>query len=152
MANKIPLKTMLGAIDRNDFDFYSSMTDDQRKDFSPWLAMRYASSGNKGYDAIHYLLMVNDLVNRDFSSLKEHPELQWKLMATCGTGSNCFHPWIAPGKRKKKDKLADALRKVYPTLRKSELELLCKINSKDDLKQMMADRGLSNDEIKEVLK
>ena len=83
---KIPLRTMLQAIDTNDFDFYSRLDKEQRKAFSPWLAMRYASSAS-GMAAYHYLIMVNHIVNVDFSVFKKHPELQWKLLAVCGQGS-----------------------------------------------------------------
>ena len=41
MAEKIP-KEILGAMDRKDFDWYSKLDDDKKKQFS-WL-FRYASS------------------------------------------------------------------------------------------------------------
>lgn len=148
---KIPLKDMLGAIDRNDFDFYSRLDDEQRKAFSPWLAMRYASSAS-GVAAYHYLLMVNDIVNVDFSLLKKHPELQWKLLAVCGMGSNQFHPYIAPGKKKKKNKIEKLLHERYPTLNADELELLIRINDTESLKELARDNGYDDKEIKELFK
>lgn len=148
---KIPLKDMLGAIDRNDFDFYSRLDEEQRKAFSPWLAMRYASSAS-GVAAYHYLLMVNDIVNVDFSLLKKHPELQWKLLAVCGMGSNQYHPYIAPGKKKKKNKIEKLLHERYPTLNADELELLIEINDTEALKELARDNGLDDKEIKELFK
>ena len=49
----------------------------------------------------YYLTTVNDLVNVHFSQLIKHPKLQYRLMQIAGIGSEQFHPWIAPGKRKK---------------------------------------------------
>ena len=68
MAKKvqIPLKEMLSALDNNDFDFYTRLSDEEKKVFSPWLAMRYASAA-QGNLSSHYLLMVNDIVNVNFS-------------------------------------------------------------------------------------
>jgi len=148
---KIPLKTMLEAIDRNDFDFYARLDDDQKKTFSPWLAMRYASSAS-GMAAYHYLLMVNDIVNVDFSILKEHPELQWKLLAVCGIGKPTYHPYVAPGKKKKKNKLEKLLMERYPTLNKMELDLLIEINDTESLKELARDTGKDDKEIKELFK
>ena len=150
-AAKVPLREMLNALDRNDFDFYSRLDKEQKKAFSPWLAMRYASSAS-GADAYHYLLMVNDLVNVDFSSLKKHPELQWKLLATCGIGHTSYHKYIQPGKKKTKTKLHKFLIELYPTLNEKERDLLLALNGKDDLTQLAKDNGLSDKEIKELFK
>lgn len=149
--SNIPLKEMLHAIDTNKFDFYSKLSEEDKKAFSPWLAMRYASSAN-GAAAYHYLLMVNDIVNVQFSSLKNHPELQWKLLAVCGIGKDNFHPWIPPGGKKKADKIQKFLHESYPSLNRSEIELLVAINSRDEIKQLAKDRGLDDKEIKELLK
>lgn len=149
--NNIPLKEMLHAIDTNDFDFYSKLSDEDKKAFSPWLAMRYASSAN-GSAAYHYLLMVNDIVNAQFSSLKNHPELQWKLLAVCGMGKDAFHPWIPPGGKRKADKVQKFLQDAYPTLSRDEIELWIAINTKDDIRQLAMDRGFDDKEIKELLK
>ena len=148
---KIPLRTMLQAIDTNDFDFYSRLDKEQRKAFSPWLAMRYASSAS-GMAAYHYLIMVNHIVNVDFSVFKKHPELQWKLLAVCGQGSSTNHPYVAPGKKKKKNKLEKLLRNTYPTLNKTELELLVEINDEVALKELAQDSGYDDKEIKELFK
>lgn len=147
----LPIKDQMQAIDRNDFDFYSRLDDEHKKAFSPWITMRCASSA-QGMAAYHYLLMVNDIVNVDFSLLKKHPELQWKLLAVCGQGSNVYHPWVAPIKRQKKSKLAEFLSKRYPTLSKEETTLLVSINSEDEIKALARDMGLDEKEIKELFK
>lgn len=148
---QIPLKEMLSALDRGDKDFYNRLDDDLKKAFSPWLAMRYASACNGAY-AEHYLLMVNDLVNHEFTALNKHPELQWKLMALCGVGSNQFHPFLKPPKKKGKNVVQAELSKLFPNLKEDELELLDAIHSKDELKQIFSDAGYSNKEIKDIVK
>lgn len=151
-TNNIPLKDMMSAIDRRDFDFYSRLSKAEKKAFSPWMTMRYASSA-RGMDAYHYLLMVNDIVNVEFNTLKNHPELQWKLLATCGIGHNTFHPWVPPGKGKTRTtKIGKFLHTMYPTLNRKEVELLEKMNSKDDLKELARSYGMDDKEIKELLK
>ena len=147
----VPIKDQMTAIDRNDFDFYARLDDEHKKAFSPWITMRCASSA-QGVAAYHYLLMVNDIVNVEFNTLKKHPELQWKLLAVCGQGSSVYHPWVAPVKRQKKSKLAAFLLERYPTLSKEELQLLIEINSEDDIKNLARDMGLDEKEIKELFK
>jgi hypothetical protein len=146
---KIPFGDMLSAIDRNDFDFYSRLDKDQKKAFSAWLCMRAASSA-KGADAYHYLLMVNDIVNVDFSTLIKHPELQWKLLATCGIGHKSYHPFIHPGKKKPVTKIHKFLQNLHPTLNKTEIALLIEINDNDELRRLAEDNGYEDSDIDEL--
>ena len=147
----IPMKDMMKAIDENDFDFYSRLDAAHKKAFSPWITMRCASSASSSA-AYHYLLHVNDIVNVDFSLLKKHPELQWKLLATCGQGSATYHPWLAPAKGKTKSKLHKFLLSMHPNLNTDELNLLLAMNDKDDITELAQMNGYSDKEIKELFK
>jgi len=149
MASKIPLKEMLSAMDVGDTKFYSRLDADQKKEFSPWLAMRWASCV-KGDFAEHYLLMVNGIVNNDFSALNKHPELQWQLIAVCGAGRNQFHQWIKPPKKKAKNKVQAFLALAYPNAKSDELDLLERIHTKQDLKDLAVDMAYTDKEIKEL--
>ena len=154
MAKKKPaieLKEVMGALDKRKRDWYDNLTDEKRKAFSPWMMMRYASSV-QGRNAAHYLLMVNDLVNKDFSSISKHPELQWKLMSACGTGKVEFHPYIKPPTaRKKKNQLTELINTLYPHMKADEVELFLEINSKQDLKQLMEAHGYDDKTIRDIL-
>ena len=86
--SSVPLKDVCLAIDKRNKKFYNSLDDEQQKKFSTWLYMRYASSVDSPIFRDHYLQMVNDLVNVNFSDLKNHIELQWLLMSLCGIGKN----------------------------------------------------------------
>lgn len=149
----IPMKDMLKAIDNNDFDFYSRLDAEHKKAFARgvWITMKAASSASSAA-AYHYLLMVNDIVNVEFSSLKKHPELQWKLLATCGQGSQTYHPWLQPGKGKTKSKLHKFLLDIHPGLNEDELNLLLGMNDKEDITLLAQDRGYTDKEIKELFK
>ena len=105
---KINLSEMLGAMDRRNLDWYNNLDDDQKKDFEPWMAMRYCSSVDSNSQGIkeHYLIMTNELVNVGFGdiSLKEHKELHWLCMRTVGIGKSVIHPFLKPPKKAKKNK------------------------------------------------
>lgn len=150
MAAKLDIKAVLSAIDRCDKNFYSNLSPDEQKAFVAWTTMRFASSANGDYME-HYLIMVNDIVNHNFSSLSKHPELQWKLLALCGVGRNQFHPWIKPGRKKGKNDTQEILSQFYPNAKQDELELLEQITTKDELKQMLADAGHDDKDIKKIV-
>ena len=122
---KIDLKSMLGAVDRRNKDFYSQLSDEQKKEFSPFMIMRWTSSikGSKQLQE-HYLELTNEFLNKDFSVLYKHKELCWMLASIIGIGRNQFHPWIGVSKKTKKELLTDKLSSLYPSLNQDELKIL----------------------------
>ena len=146
----IAINDAMLAIDKKQKNWYNNLTDEQQKAFSAWMMMRYASSC-QGANAAHYIYMVNELVNRDFSDVYKHPELHWKLFSICGSGKKEYHPYIKPPtSKKKKDRVAEWIADRNPTLKYDEIELLMSLNTVDDLKQMARDSGLDDKNIKEI--
>jgi len=146
MATKSPMldmfKRVLPALDTRNKTLYENLTEEEMKGFSPWLVQRYLSSAESANNAIieHYLIMTNDIVNTNFSEVKD-PEMTWKLMSMVGIGKSLKHPYIAPGggKRKKKNAFRSWLREQYPHLDDQELDIwignLDKKSAKDMLEQ-----------------
>ena len=146
MATKAPMldmfKRVLPALDTRNKTLYENLTEEEMKGFSPWLVQRYLSSAESANNAIieHYLIMTNDIVNTNFSEVKD-PEMTWKLMSMVGIGKSLKHPYIAPGggKRKKKNAFRSWLREQYPHLDDQELDIwisnLDKKSAKDMLEQ-----------------
>lgn len=138
------------AIDRRDRNWYMRLPAEKQKAFSAWMMMRYASSV-QGSGAAHYIFMVNELVNKNFSDISRHPELQWLLLSACGTGRAEFHPYIKPpNSRKKKDRVTELLSEFYPWLKADEIELLISINTTDELKQLAVDHGIDDKTIRDI--
>ena len=146
MATKAPMldmfKRVLPALDTRNKALYENLSEEEMKGFSPWLVQRYLSSAESANNAIieHYLIMTNDIVNVNFSEVKD-PEMTWKLMSMVGIGKSLKHPYIAPGggKRKKKNAFRTWLREQYPHLDDQELDIwisnLDKKSAKDMLEQ-----------------
>lgn len=120
-------KRVLPAIDTRNKQFYENLTEEEQKGFAAWLVMRYLSSAESATPEIieHYLIMTNELVNTNFSELKNHPELMWKLMSIVGVGKSVKHPYVAPGKGKKKKSNAFKvwLHEQYNHLSEQEIDL-----------------------------
>lgn len=146
----LTLAMELPAMDLRDMDFYKNLSVEHKKEISLWVLMRFMSSSQK--EPEHHLMMVNDLVNNNFSNLSKHPELQWKLLALCGTGVKQFHPWIAAPKGVKKNPLEEAILSYYPLIKDDELEMLLEINTQEDLKSFFKENGYDDKAIKELFK
>lgn len=146
----IALKDIMAALDKKDRGFYSRLTDEQKKAFVPWMMMRYASSA-QGRNAAHYLFMVNELVNKNFSDVSKHPELQWLLMTAAGSGKVEFHPYIKPpNSKKKKDKISEFVYSIYPNFKRDDLELFLMLNTRDDLKELAKAYGYDDKTIADI--
>jgi hypothetical protein len=146
MATKAPMldmfKKVLPAADTRNKDFYDNLSDEEKKGFSPWLIQRYLSSVESPKNEIieHYLTFTNDMVNVDYSTIKDHPELMWKLMSLVGyDGDVRKHPYIAPGKGKKKKGNAFKLwlHDQYPHLNEQEIEVWFGMFTKEQAKDML---------------
>lgn len=148
--NILPLSSELTGMDFGDKDFYSKLTDEQKKAISLWVLMRYMSSSQN--DAYYHLTIVNDVVNTNFAVISKHPELQWKLLALCGTRKKQFHTWIPPGKKAKKNRLEEALIEFFPLMKDSDLKLLQQINTQEDFVEFFRQNAFDDKTIKEIFK
>ena len=145
MATKAPMldmfKRVLPAADTRNKDFYERLSDEEKKGFSPWLIQRYLSSAESATPEMieHYLIMTNELVNTDYSTIKDHPELMWKLMSMVGVGKSMKHPYVAPGKGKKKKGNAFKLwlHEQYPHLNEQEVAVWFSMFTKEQAKDLL---------------
>ena len=152
MASKplLQIKDIMAAVDRKDYEYYSRLTDEQRKSLNLWMTQRYASSVQGKY-AGHYLVMINEFMNTNWSDISKHPELQWKLMCLAGVGKSQFHPFVkVPKAKRKKDKVEEMIREIFPLAKTDEVELLMNMNTKDDLKVLAEIHGFDDKSIKEI--
>ena len=115
MAAKLDIKRELGAVDTRNYDFYSALTEEEKKAFSPYVLMRYTSNVNSDRDVQEWFLdTTNEYVNKHHRLLsKNHKELLWKLFAGTGTGTKLYHPYLAAGKKTKTDKIEKLLAELH---------------------------------------
>ena len=134
--DKLSINNEMAVFDRKDRDFYSGLTNEERKKFSNFLMIRYGSSVQGSRDLQEfYLIATNERLNKHFFNINRHPKLQWLCATTVSPGMGAQrHQWISP---KKKEPGATGIRKqlseLYPHLKDDELELMAKINTKKDI-------------------
>ena len=146
-VKQIPLNKVLTAIDRKDRTFYDKLNDDEKKCFSPFLMLRYASSVVGDPELEHYYIAsTNFYANPNMleAPLPKHPKLQWLLFTAVSPGLGILrHTWI---KQKPKPKntnkgIKKELAEIYPTLKDDDLEVLSTMITKKELKQYAKDCG-----------
>lgn len=154
MVDKLSIKEEMRAIDCRDTGWWDSLTEEEQQKVSPWVLMRYTSACDTNYDSIrdHYLTMTNELVNVQFNTLRHHPQIQHRLLQVVGIGKSQYHPWLAPGKREKKNRVAEWLLTMYPGLNDDELDILLSQNSIDDLKDLARSAGMTDKDIQALFK
>ena len=74
-------------------------------------------------------------------------------MCLAGVGKSQFHPFIkVPKAKRKKDKVEEMIREIFPLAKGDEVELLLSINTKEELKELAETSGYDDKEIKEIFK
>jgi len=148
---KLDIKRELGAVDRKVYDFYENLTDEERKAFSPYILMRYTSNVQGDREIQEWFLeMTNECVNKNHWDLsKNHKALLWKLFAATGAGVNCYHPYLAQGKKEKANKIEKLLVELHPTMKMDEIKMLAKMMDKEDIKELFDKMGFDKKQRKE---
>lgn len=157
MSSKLNIKEEMRAIDCRDKGWYDSLTEEEQGKLSMWQLMRWVSSTNSKVSDInyHYLTMTNELINVHFNTLRKHPQLQHQMMQLIGLGTTQYHSWIKPAKKFKgvvNNKLLNFLSDIYPGYNQTELELIARENTKEEISDIAETMGLTKKEIKELFK
>jgi hypothetical protein len=144
----------MAAFDRKDRAYYDKFTDEQKKQFSTYLMLRYGASVNGSQDLqAYYLMATNERVNKYFFDLNKHAKLQWLVCTTVSPGmGNQYHYWQGA---KKKDsagnKVVKFLSELFPQMKEDEVNLLAEINDKKSIKEMAKTLGMEDKDIKKAL-
>lgn len=158
MSENLKLTEILAAVDTDQKEIWNLLDAQQQKGLKKdlWNLNRYISSAKSSKREIqeHFVLLVNEFYNKHWNDIKDHPGLQWKLLCMCSyeTKKVMFHEWIklvrkAEGSSKK----AKFLMQLYPNMKIDEVEMLAKMTSDKEIKELAKDHGLDDKQIKELL-
>jgi hypothetical protein len=140
----------MAAFDRKDRRYYDKFTDEERKQFSTYLMLRYGASVEGSADLqAYYLMATNENVNKYFFDLNKHPKLQWLMCTTVSPNmGKQKHYWQGSKKKENNNKAVKFLTALYPELKNDEIQLLAEINDKRDLTDMARKLGWDDKRIK----
>ena len=146
MAQKLPVKDVLAALDMNAKNIYNELDDSEKKQVAFWLLNRYMASvqGNREKQELA-VFKTNEYYNKNWNVLgMKHPKLQWQLLCQAGnTGKIEYHPWI--GFKKKGTTTNNGtklLERIYPNMKQDEIELLASQYTKKELKQLAEEHSI----------
>jgi hypothetical protein len=142
---KLPIKDILAAIDMGAKNVWDELSDEERKQINFWLLNRYVSSVNGNRDAQELAVFkTNEYYNKNWNEFgTRHPKLQWQLLCQSGnTGKIEFHKWIGFKKKVGNNNAINFLQKLYPTMKQDEVELLARISTKKELKELAKDHDI----------
>jgi hypothetical protein len=154
MSDKLTIKDETAAIDLGARDLWDNFTEEQRKQISMYLLIRYASSIKTGDREAQELAVfkTNEYYNKHYFSLTKHPKLLWYLV--CMTGNEdkkiYFHEWIGYKKKTGDNKVLKFLETIYPDMKSDELELLASMTDKKEIKEYAKELGMTDAEIKQL--
>jgi len=148
---KLDIKKTLKAVDQRDYNFYSNLSDEERKSFSPYILMRYTSNVQGEQDLQEWFIeRTNEYVNKHHWILsKNHKPLLWKLFAGIGIGSSMYHPYLAAGKKEKTNKIEKLLEELNPSMKIEDIKLSAKLMSDQDKEELLDKMGFDKKQRKE---
>lgn len=151
MAAKLDIKRELEAVDTRNYDFYSNLTDEEKKAFSPFILMRYTSNVQGDADIQEWFLeTTNEMVNKNHWNLsKNHKALLWKLFAATGPGIKCYHPYLAAGKKEKVNKIEKLLAEQNPAMKLDEIKIKASLMDKRDIEELFDSLGFDKKQRKD---
>ena len=134
----------LAAIDRKDYGYYDSLTDEQKKKFSPFMMIKWLSAVKASLPIQqYYLLSTNEFANKYLfnENVYKNPKLQWLMLCASGLGQGKqFHQFIKSKDVGEDDKLK-TLKVIYPDMKLSDLQTLSDIVTIKDIEKYIDDNG-----------
>lgn len=154
-AYKLDLTKTLLQLDKRNKDLFETFTDEQKKEFSPFIYMKFMASAPDKL-ANYTLPMTNDAINQNFWDLSSEKELQVKLLSMCGTGDKVYHKWVSS---KPASSIGNDLRTFITNvfklknwcLNNTEMKLYLSMISEDELVELCGDHGKTTEEVKRIV-
>jgi hypothetical protein len=146
-----------------------------------WNLNRYISNVKSNNSELqeHYLMTVNEFYNKNWADISKHPKLQWLTLAMCShenknyavlakkdskllwmllcmccheSKKTQFHEWIKLERKSEgSSKKARFLMIMNPTMKVDDVEVLAKLMTDKEVKELARDNGLDERAIKDLL-
>lgn len=158
MSEKIELKEKLAAVDMNFRTLWDEMDAEQQKALKGeyFILNRYISNVQSSKREVqeHFVLTVNEYFNKNWNILQKHPKLLWLLLCMCSYDKNTvfFHQWLGNKKKEGSTKKSRFLEELYPNKKLDEIELIAKLSTDKDIKDLARRHGYDEATIAKKIK
>jgi len=144
VADKLSIKNEMRQFDLKNRDFYTSLSDEERRKFSTYLMIRWGSAvqGSRELQEF-YVISTNQRLNRHFFAVNRHPQLQWLMATTVSPDMGTFdHPWIAPKKKEAgSNEVKKMLLDLYPNMKVADIQTMAALVDKKELREYLREHG-----------
>ena len=150
---KLSLDRLFAAMDLKRRDFLTSLDEDERSEFSVYLSLRYISCVEGSPELqTWYLTAANEMINKHYSVINRHPQLQWLLFSSVSPGmGRQRHYWLKGNTLATGSRSHRFLEGLYPHLGEDEIDLMVKINDRSALVDMAKKLGWDDRRIRDEL-
>ena len=158
MSEKIELKEKLAAVDMNFRTLWDEMDADQRKSLKNefFILNRYISNVQSSKREVqeHFVLTVNEYFNKNWNILQKHPKLLWLLLCMCSYDKSTvfFHQWLGNKKKEGSSKKSKFLEELYPDKKLDEIEIMAKLATDKEIKDLARQHGYDEATIAKKIK
>jgi hypothetical protein len=143
-VEKLSIQNEMMQFDRKNRNFYSELTDEERKKFSNYLMIRWGSAVQGSTDLQEfYLVSTNERLNKHFFDINRHPQLQWLCATTVSPDMGTHrHTWIAPKKKEPGESgIKKQLSQLFPNMKSDEIEVMARVNTQKDVNAYLKELG-----------
>lgn len=151
---KLDIFEAMEALDLRRGDWFAAQPEDARKSFAPPVFLRWASTVGDGVQAEAMLERVNERVNLCmWTHAQDHPELVFRLAASCGTGRRQRHAWVPmTAKRQKASRVRAFVAEQNPGINDIEIDIVLSGHTRRSFAEYVESCGVDPSEAKEVIK
>lgn len=144
---KLDIFRVLGAADAKNAKFYAQLSDDERKEFQPFVVARWMS----GTSNTAQVMMINEFLNPYLFTLTGHKELLWQLLTICNAGKSQRYKWHKlPGKRESgRPNAIKAVRQYFKYSTREAVDAL-DILTRSDVIEIAEELGWQPDDIAKI--
>lgn len=152
MAFKLDIFRLLTELDKRSYTYYDKLEEDQKKEVSPLILLRWMSSAPvQNGQNVYYLLACNE-INKNLFKVNDKRVLV-NSFASIGLGRKVMHNWIKGGKlqKSKMSALEEELKKLF-NINHDEYKILLKDKGLERIKYILIQYGYNEKDIKSLIK
>ena len=148
-ARKLDIFKVLDALNKKDAEFFSTLTDEEKKAFQPFLVARWAT----GTTDPSQVVLINEFVNPYLFSLTHHKELMWYLLTIASPQRSMRYQWIkAPSHAGSSTPLAVSIIKQWYNYNSADAVEALTLLPKHEVLSMAEQLGWQEDDLKKLRK
>lgn len=151
MKSKISMTQILNAISIRDIEFYSRLSEEDKKTINFYTLIRYISSVDNNDPDIEneFIERSNEFVNKNYFQLQREKHLIWKLYASVGVGMPVRYTYLKAPSKLEADKFERLLCDLYPSYKMEDIKFLSSMMNDQDREEIFDKMGFDKKQRKE---